>query len=61
VTDLVSGHQDYTLITGLILKRVRHGEPFASEATDTDAKDVGVVEEEQRQIAQLRALKAQQR
>ena len=28
VTDIVAGHQDYCLITGEILKRVRHGEPF---------------------------------
>jgi len=58
---LISGHQDYTLVAGEILKRVRLGEPFRSEAADSDAKDVGVVEEERRQIAQLRALKAQQR
>jgi hypothetical protein len=29
VTDLISGHQDYCLYTGEILKRVRHGQPFA--------------------------------
>lgn len=28
VSDLVSGHQDYCLITGDILKRVRLGQPF---------------------------------
>jgi len=49
VTDLVSGHQDYTLVTGEILKRARHGEPFLSEGTDT-----GIADEEKRQIAQLR-------
>jgi hypothetical protein len=31
VSDLVEGHQDYCLITGEILKRVRHGQPFQSE------------------------------
>ena len=30
VTDLISGHQDYCLNSGDILKRVRHGQPFAS-------------------------------
>jgi hypothetical protein len=28
VTDLVTGHQDYCLVTGDILKRVRHGQPI---------------------------------
>ena len=61
VTDLVSGHQDYTLVAGEILKRARHGEPFRSESADFGSKDVGVVEEERRQMAQLRAMKAQLR
>jgi len=30
VTDLVTGHQDYCLAIGDILKRVRHGQPFQS-------------------------------
>lgn len=33
VSDLVSGHQDYCLITGDILKRVRHAQPFISRGT----------------------------
>lgn len=28
VTDLVTGHQDYCFVTGDILERVRHGNPF---------------------------------
>ena len=32
VSDFVAGHQDYCLITGEILKRVRHGQPFQSDA-----------------------------
>jgi hypothetical protein len=31
VSDLVAGHQDYCLITGEILKRVRHGQPFQAD------------------------------
>ena len=61
VTDLVSGHQDYTLVAGEILKRARHGEPFRSESADYSAQDNGVEEEERRQMAQLRAMHAQQR
>jgi hypothetical protein len=38
VTDMVSGHQDYCLNTGEILKRVRHGQPFAS--SPSQARDV---------------------
>jgi Protein of unknown function (DUF726) len=34
VSDLVSGHQDYCLITGEILKRVRHGAPCWSSASN---------------------------
>lgn len=30
VTDLVIGHQDYTVCVGEILKKVRHGQPFAN-------------------------------
>jgi hypothetical protein len=33
VSDLVSGHQDYTLVLGDILKRVRHCQPFRSRHT----------------------------
>jgi hypothetical protein len=45
VTDLVSGHQDYCLNTGAILKRVRHCEPFQSScprsvASEFNANDV---------------------
>jgi hypothetical protein len=31
VSDLVSAHQDYTLVTGAILERVRHGQPFPGQ------------------------------
>lgn len=31
MSDLVAGHQDYCFITGEILKRVRHGQPFESD------------------------------
>ena len=30
VSDMVSGHQDYCLVTGKILERVRHGQPLRS-------------------------------
>jgi len=33
VSDLVSGHQDYCLVMGDILKRVRHGQPFSPHIT----------------------------
>jgi Protein of unknown function (DUF726) len=33
VTDLVQGHQDYCLVAGDILKRVRHCQPFRSRPT----------------------------
>lgn len=33
VSDLISGHEDYCLVTGEILKRVRHGQPFRSSAS----------------------------
>jgi hypothetical protein len=33
VTDLISGHQDYCLVAGDVLKRVRHGQPFRSDST----------------------------
>ncbi len=33
VTDLIAGHQDYTLVAGDVLKRVRHGQPFRSDST----------------------------
>jgi hypothetical protein len=32
VSDLVSAHQDYCLVAGTILKRVRHGQPFPNQA-----------------------------
>jgi len=35
VSDLVSGHQDYCLVVGDILKRVRHGQPFQNRTTAT--------------------------
>lgn len=35
VSDLVGGHQDYCLITGEILKRARHGQPFQTVATSS--------------------------
>lgn len=40
VTDLVSAHTDYCLVTGEILKRVRHGQPqraSSSPKTEVDA------------------------
>jgi hypothetical protein len=33
VTDMIAGHQDYTLVAGDVLKRVRHGQPFRSDST----------------------------
>lgn len=33
VSDLISGHQDYTVVAGHVLKRVRHGQPFRSDST----------------------------
>lgn len=30
VTDIVQGHQDYCLVMGDILKRIRHGQPFTT-------------------------------
>jgi hypothetical protein len=33
VTDLIAGHQDYCLVAGDVLKRVRHGQPFRSDST----------------------------
>ena len=37
VTDLISGHQDYCLHVGAILKRIRHGEPFQSISTTSSS------------------------
>jgi hypothetical protein len=40
VSDIVSGHQDYCLVTGTILERVRHGQPLRStECTFEDSAD----------------------
>jgi hypothetical protein len=36
VTDLVSAHTDYCLVSGEILKRVRHGQPQRASASKTD-------------------------
>eukprot|EP00980_Cylindrotheca_fusiformis_P003151 scaffold721_cov131-Cylindrotheca_fusiformis.AAC.41 len=33
ISDLVSGHEDYCLVTGRILKRVRHGQPLKHVST----------------------------
>jgi hypothetical protein len=33
VTDIVSGHQDYCLYAGEILRRVRLGQPFRSDGS----------------------------
>jgi hypothetical protein len=33
VSDLIAGHQDYCLVAGDVLKRVRHGQPFRSDST----------------------------
>jgi Protein of unknown function (DUF726) len=40
VSDLVSGHQDYCLITGEILKRVRLGQPFKDPMERSDNEEV---------------------
>lgn len=46
VTDLVSGHQDYCLNTGEILKRVKHGQPFAASSNPSQpAKQKSQAEE----------------
>ena len=34
VSDIVQGHQDYCLVTGTILERVRHGQPLRSAVCD---------------------------
>jgi hypothetical protein len=34
VSDLISGHQDYSLVTGEILERVRHGQPLRYVCSD---------------------------
>ena len=34
VSDIVQGHQDYCLVTGAILERVRHGQPLRSALSD---------------------------
>jgi hypothetical protein len=39
VSDLVSGHQDYCLVTGKILERVRHGQPLRSASNDVEVDD----------------------
>lgn len=36
VTDLVSAHTDYCLVTGEILKRIRHGQPQKASISETD-------------------------
>jgi hypothetical protein len=36
VTDLISSHTDYCLVTGEILKRVRHGQPQRASASKTE-------------------------
>ncbi len=36
VTDLVSAHTDYCLVSGEILKRVRHGQPQRASSSKTD-------------------------
>jgi hypothetical protein len=35
VSDLVSAHQDYCLVAGTILRRVRHGQPFTSQSLNS--------------------------
>jgi hypothetical protein len=39
VTDIVPGHADYCLVSGEILKRIRHGQPlrFSTNAIDEEA------------------------
>lgn len=39
VSDLVSGHQDYCLVTGKIMERVRHGQPLRSASNDVEVDD----------------------
>lgn len=36
VTDLVTGHTDYCLVSGEILKRVRHGQPQRASVSNTE-------------------------
>jgi hypothetical protein len=39
VSDLISGHQDYCLVTGKILERVRHGQPLRCNSLAADSVD----------------------
>ena len=45
VSDLVSGHQDYCLITGDILKRVRLGQPFKHDNSGSPSESLEGEEE----------------
>ena len=36
ISDIVTGHQDYCLVTGKILERVRHGQPLRHISASTD-------------------------
>lgn len=57
MSDIVLGHQDYTLVVGKILKRARHGEPLLSDARISSGTDGNAIaEDEKRQMAQLRKL-----
>jgi len=40
VTDLISAHTDYCLVTGEILKRVRHGQPQRASASKTEVSAI---------------------
>lgn len=44
VSDLVSGHQDYCLVTGKILERVHHGQPLRCKSTIIHADSVEMIE-----------------
>lgn len=52
VTDLISGHQDYCLNVGAILKRIRHCEPFPSSAPSHIESDFNA-DEVARAVAEL--------
>jgi hypothetical protein len=45
ISDLVSGHEDYCLVTGKILERVRHGQPLKHVSTTSVAEpSIGPIE-----------------
>ena len=42
ISDIVNGHQDYCLVTGKILERVRHGQPLKHISATTDASSTDI-------------------